>query len=253
LRNAQLLDEARQASATKSEFVSTISHELRTPLNVIIGYTDMLRDGEVGSLTPPQQEVFERIDTEAHGLFELIEATLQVGRIETGRDAVTLTRIPMTELISALQVVITAMPRPAAIDFEWDVSGDATGAMVTDFAKIALIARNLVRNAFKFTPSGGVVVRLDAQDGQLILAVSDTGIGIAAGSLPRIFEMFHQLDNGAARQRGGVGLGLYIVKRMVERLGGTIEVDSTVGQGSQFRVALPGHDAAEPDTVRGAA
>jgi signal transduction histidine kinase len=151
LRNAQLLEDARQASVMKSEFVSTISHELRTPLNVIIGYTDMLRDGAVGTLTSPQREVFERIDTEARGLFELIEATLQVGRIETGRDTVTLERMPMPELIGALQAAATALPRSAAIAFEWDAVPNPSGVMVTDLAKIVLIVRNLVSNALKFT------------------------------------------------------------------------------------------------------
>jgi signal transduction histidine kinase len=251
LRNAQLLEEARQASVMKSEFVSTISHELRTPLNVIIGYTDMLRDGAVGVLSAPQNEMFERIDTEARGLFELIEATLQVGRIETGRDTVSLARIPMPELIAALHAVVAALPRSPAVAFEWDVTRNPAGAMVTDVAKIGLILRNLVSNAFKFTPQGAVRVRLRTMEDRLIVAVEDTGIGIPRRSLPDIFEMFRQLDSGTARQHGGVGLGLYIVKRMVERLNGTIEVDSTEGKGSEFRVTLAGYEADE--RARGAA
>jgi signal transduction histidine kinase len=253
LRNAQLLEEARQASVMKSEFLSTVSHELRTPLNVIIGYTEMLRDGAVGILSSPQREVFERIDTEARGLFELIEATLQVGRIETGRDAVILARCPMQELIGALQAVVTALPRSAAVAFEWDPMPDPTGSMMTDTAKMVLILRNLVSNAFKFTAEGRVVVRLRTQESRLILTVTDTGIGIPAASFPIIFEMFRQLDSGAARQRGGVGLGLYIVKRTVERLHGTIVVDSKPGSGSEFCVTLPGYEAAENGVARSAA
>jgi len=253
LRNAQLLEEARQASVTKSEFVSTISHELRTPLNVIIGYTDMLRDGAVGRLTSSQQDMFERIDSEARGLFELIEATLQVGRIETGRDTVTLSRVPMPELLAALQGVATSLPRAAAIAFEWDAMSDPSGAMTTDLGKIVLILRNLLSNAFKFTLDGRVSVRVRAEGTNLVLVVADTGIGIPAASLPVIFEMFRQLDGGAARQRGGVGLGLYIVKRMVERLNGTVAVDSTPGRGSTFRITLPGYEADERVAARGAA
>ena len=252
LRNAQLLEEARQASLTKSEFVSTISHELRTPLNVIIGYTDMLRDGAVGMLTPSQHQIFERIDTEARGLFELIEATLQVGRMETCRDVVTLTRVPLRELIGALHTVVMSLPRSTAIAFHWDAMPDQSGTIVTDVPKIVLIVRNLVINAFKFTTQGWVIVRLRTDENRLVLTVADTGIGIAAGHLPIIFEMFRQLDNGAGR-RGGVGLGLYIVKQTVQRLNGTIAVDSTVGRGSEFRVTLPGCGADEQDRVRGAA
>jgi signal transduction histidine kinase len=251
LRNAQLLEEARQASVLKSEFVSTISHELRTPLNVIIGYTDMLRDGAHGALSAEQQEVFDRIDTEARGLFELIEATLQVGRIETGRDTVSLTRMPMAELITALRAVANTLPRPPAVAFEWDAR-DTSGTMVVDFAKLSLILRNLLSNAFKFTTRGRVLARLEARDRRLVLTVADTGIGIAADSLPVIFEMFRQLDPAAGRQRG-VGLGLYIVKQMVERLNGTIEVDSTPGAGSEFRVIVPGFESDEIRVAQGAA
>jgi signal transduction histidine kinase len=253
LHNAQLLEEARQASVMKSEFVSTISHELRTPLNVIIGYTDMLRDGVAGSLSSPQQEVFERIDTEARGLFELIEATLQVGRFETGRDTVTLTRVALPELVDALHAVVGALPRPAAVALEWDELTDRAGTMVTDVAKVGLIVRNLVSNAFKYTVEGQVAVRMRTTDSHLVLAVADTGIGIAAANLPVIFEMFRQLDSGSARQGGGVGLGLYIVKQMVQRLAGTIEVDSAPGRGSEFRVTLPGYEAEARNRARGAA
>jgi signal transduction histidine kinase len=252
LRNAQLLDEARQASVMKSEFVSTISHELRTPLNVIIGYTEMLRDGAVGMLTTPQHEIFERIDTEARGLFELIEATLQVGRIETRGATVTLARVPLPELVAALHAAMTTLPRPTTVTFEWRAMPDSSGTMVTDAAKVVLIVRNLVSNAFKFTSEGRVAVRLSTHGTQLILSVADTGIGIAPGNLPIIFDMFRQLDSGTAR-RGGVGLGLYIVKQMVQRLDGTIVVDSELGKGSEFRVAIPGYEADEQGIARGAA
>jgi signal transduction histidine kinase len=252
LRNAQLLDDARQASVMKSEFVSTISHELRTPLNVIIGYTDMLRDGAVGTLTTAQREVFERIDTEARGLFELIEATLQVGRIETGRDTVTLERVPMAQLIGALRAAATALPRSTLVAFEWEAPATPSGVMVTDLAKVVLVVRNLVSNALKFTPEGRVTVRLRTLQESLVLTVADTGIGIPEGSLPIIFEMFCQLDNGAERQSRGVGLGLYIVKQMVQRLNGTIAVKSTIGTGSEFRVVLPGYELEVVQIARGA-
>jgi signal transduction histidine kinase len=252
LRNAELLDEARQASVMKSEFVSTISHELRTPLNVIIGYTDMLRDDAVGALTAAQHEVFERINAEARGLFELIEATLQVGRIETRSDAVTLARVPMSGLIAALRAGVATLPRPATVDFAWDIMPDASGTMITDSAKVVLIIRNLVSNAFKFTSAGQVRVQARTHGRHLIVSVADTGIGIAPGSIPIIFDMFRQLDGGAARG-GGVGLGLYIVKQMVRRLHGAIEVDSALGQGSEFRVTLPGYEADERQIARGAA
>lgn len=239
LRNAQLLDDARQASALKSEFLSTVSHELRTPINVITGFTEMLRDGAAGPLTAQQADLLGRIDVRGRELFDLIEATLHVGRIETGRDAVTLAPIPLAELVQSLQACTEVLARAPSVAFRWDLPPDLDGVLITDAAKVPLIVRNLVSNAFKFTTSGSVTVRLLRGDDRITLEVCDTGVGIAADQVPLVFEMFRQLDNSPTRQHSGVGLGLYIVSRVVERLGGTITVESTVDEGSTFRVMLP--------------
>lgn len=242
LRNAQLLEDARQASSLKSEFLSTISHELRTPMNVMIGYTEMLRDGAAGALTHEQREIFDRIDSEARGLFELIDATLQVGRLETGRDAITLTRTAVGQLVEALRSVADRLPQPAQIGVAWDVRVPPSAEMVTDIRKVALILRNLVSNAFKFTAEGMVRILLHGEERHLVLVVHDTGMGIAEENLPLIFEMFRQVESGDSQRSGGVGLGLYIVKQMVQRLHGRVEVESQLGRGSTFRVTLPGYD-----------
>jgi signal transduction histidine kinase len=239
LRNAQLLDDARQASALKSEFLSTVSHELRTPINVITGFTEMLRDGAAGPLTPQQQDLLARIDLRGRELFDLIEATLHVGRIETGRDAVTMAPVPLSELVQSLQACTAVLARPPGVAFRWDVPSDLDGVLVTDTGKVPLIVRNLVSNAFKFTFEGSVTVRLLRGTDRIAIEVCDTGVGIADDQIPLVFEMFRQLDNSPTRQHGGVGLGLYIVSRVVERLGGTITVESALGRGSTFRVVLP--------------
>jgi len=240
LRNAQLLEEARHASALKSEFLSTMSHELRTPLNVMIGYTEMLRDDAAGRLSREQRDLVERLDARSRELLELIEATLQVGRFEVGCGMVEVAPVPLDALLAALEASTEGLPRPPQVRLEW-VPVLASGTVTTDRAKVALVVRNLVSNALKFTDEGTVTVHVRPQADQLLFEVADTGIGIAPDQLPVIFDMFRQVDTAPTCRRGGVGLGLYIVKQFVDRLGGTIDVESAPGRGTRFRVLLPGY------------
>jgi len=240
LQNARMVADLEAADRLKSEFVSTMSHELRTPLNVIIGYTEMLREGAVGPITAGQRELIDRLDARGRELLELIEATLHVGRLEAGRDMVEISAVPLRDLLQALHASTCGLPRVPEVAFEWETPEDVAQRIMTDRAKVALVVRNLVSNAFKFTSQGEVRVRLVVQAEALVIEVRDTGIGIGAEYLPIIFDMFRQVDGTTTRRHGGVGLGLYIVKQFVSRLGGTIEVTSTLGSGSRFRVVLPG-------------
>jgi signal transduction histidine kinase len=240
LSNAELLEEARRASALKSEFVSTMSHELRTPLNVMIGYAEMLRDGAAGPLARGQADLVDRLDARTRELLELIEATLQVGRLEAGRGGIDVAPVPLSELVDAVVASVASLPRPTGVELRWEPPAGG-GTVTTDRAKVVLIVRNLVSNAFKFTAQGEVTVRIQAEGSELRIVVRDTGIGIAEDQLPVIFEMFRQLGTGPADHRGGVGLGLYIVQQFVDRLRGTIEVESAPGRGTTFRVILPGY------------
>jgi signal transduction histidine kinase len=241
LRNAQLLEEAREASSLKSEFVSTMSHELRTPLNVLIGYAEVLRDEAAGPLSSEQRELIERMDLRSRELLELIEATLQVGRLEAGAVHVELGSIEIHALITSLQATTAGLPRRDEVRLEWRIEATPGGVLVTDPAKVALIVRNLVSNALKFTESGSVVVTVRPLRSQLEIAVADTGVGMAPEQVRLAFEMFRQLEANRGTRQGGVGLGLYIVDQLVKRLGGRIEVDSIPGHGSTFRVVLPGY------------
>ena len=240
LQNARLVADLEAADRLKSEFVSTMSHELRTPLNVIIGYTEMLREGAVGPITLGQRELIDRLDARGRELLELIEATLHVGRLEAGRDMVEISAVPIGDLLKALHASTAGLPRAPGVAFEWETPEDLAQRIMTDRAKVSLVVRNLVSNAFKFTSEGQVRMRLTVQNDALVIEVSDTGVGIGAEHLPIIFDMFRQVDGTTTRRHGGVGLGLYIVKQFVTRLGGTVEVTSTLGHGSRFRVVLPG-------------
>ncbi len=248
LANARLVEQLRTASQIKTEFVSTMSHELRTPLNVIMGYTDMIQE------MPPSElpELVKRIRAASRELLELIEATLNLNRLESGRDMAELEPVPLAPLWQELEEEFAALPRRAEVALRWITVGDVL--LLTDRRKLKIIVKNLVGNALKFTSSGEVVARVTATGNSCTLEVRDTGVGIPPEHLEGIFEMFKQVDSSDRRSYGGVGLGLYIVRRLVDQLVGDITVTSRPGRGTTFTVTLPlvAADAGGPG-VRGAA
>jgi signal transduction histidine kinase len=235
LENARLVEELRHANQLKSQFVSTMSHELRTPLSVILGYTDMLHDD---ALAPVERtRTLSRIRGAGLELLEMIEATLNLGRLEAGRDPACLETIAVPALLDELATEFAALTQRPATTLRWE---PVAGILLdTDRRKLRIIIKNLVGNALKFTPSGEVVIRCEARADRCAFVVRDTGIGIATERLPVIFEMFRQGDSSDSRSYGGVGLGLYIVQRLLDQLGGDIAVASAPGRGTIFTVTLP--------------
>jgi len=236
LHNARLVADLQAASRLKSEFVSTMSHELRTPLNVIIGFAEMAGDRALDEAE--RTRCLERVEHAGRELLTLVEETLEMGRIESGRDRLRLQPVVLGTLWRDLETSCRRMPKTKGVALRWGSCRDDL-SLVTDPHKLAVVVRNLVSNALKFTEQGEVAVRATVEDDAVALSISDTGIGIHPDDRGVIVEMFRQADSSDSRRFGGVGLGLHIVRRFVEQLGGSVELESTFGHGSTFTVRLP--------------
>jgi len=232
LANARLVAALQRADQVKNEFVSTMSHELRTPLGVIMGYTEILEDGDPSLW----RDAILRIKRSSTELLEMIEETLDLNRLESGRDVPSIATMTLRPFWEELGGELAALPRAEAVTLRFAPVPDAI--LATDRRKLRIIVKNLVGNALKFTARGMVEAACTVDEAGCTITVRDTGIGIAPNDLSSIFEMYRQADSSDRRAYGGVGLGLHIVQRLVEQLGGRIEVESTPGAGSLFRVTL---------------
>ena len=232
--------ELEQASSLKSQFLANMSHEFRTPLNAILGYTSMLLKGVLGPLTPEHTEGLTRVDSNSRHLLGIINDILDISRIEAGRMPLRITRFRLATLVA--EVLAELEPIIVQSDLAIATALDPRLPPVrTDRQKLKQIILNLLTNAVKFTPHGAVTVSaMPSEDPPgIAISVADTGVGIAAADQARIFEDFQQADNSPTRTYGGAGLGLSICNRLVIMLGGHINVESKLDEGSTFTVVLP--------------
>ena len=238
LENARLYTEAQEANRMKDEFLAVLSHELRTPLNAILGYARLLR----GNMLPADQveRGLETIERNSRWLSQIVDDVLDVSRIVSGKIRLDVQPVELPGIVD--NAVATVQPGADAKSVRVQTLLDPRiGPVSGDPDRLQQVVWNLLSNAVKFTPKGGrVQVRLERVNSHIELIVSDTGVGISSEFLPMVFERFRQADSGSTRKTGGLGLGLAIVRHLVEMHGGTVTAESAgVDQGATFTVKLP--------------
>jgi signal transduction histidine kinase/HAMP domain-containing protein len=231
--------ELERANRGKDEFLGVISHELRTPLNVIKGYTEIMLNEVLGAVNADQKKALQTISNQSMELFTMINGILQVTRIEAGAVQAATCDVRLGEVLDELRANYD-IPYGKDLTLVWDYPENLP-VLRTDDEKLKAILQNLINNAIKFTEKGSVTIsarHLPEADG-VEFQVADTGIGIPREKINTIFDMFQQVDSSATRKFSGVGLGLYIVKKFSELLGGSVHVASELGKGSVFTVHVP--------------
>jgi PAS domain S-box-containing protein len=240
---------ADEANLAKSNFLAVMSHELRTPLNAIGGYVQLMSMGVHGTVTPEQQEALDRIDRSQRHLLRLINDVLNLSRIEAGRVDYEVRKVSLSEIVRSVMPMIEPQVDAKHISIETAVPAKAEA--VADRDKVQQILLNLLTNATKFTPVGGsICVEADRDESNVHLRVIDTGVGIPAEMLDKIFEPFIQVDASRSRAAEGTGLGLAISRDLARGMGGDLTVRSTLGEGSAFQLTLPRNapEVSDPST-----
>ncbi|MBI4597662.1 MAG: HAMP domain-containing histidine kinase [Candidatus Omnitrophica bacterium] len=232
--NAQL----KQLNKSKSDFVSAVSHELRTPLAAIKGYASLLGSGQFGALAPPQQERIAKIEKHADLLAQFINNLLDIARIESGRVTMDQKEIPVQELLTSVHDVV--LPQMEAKRIAYQADPDGITHLLGDAQHLQRVFVNLLSNAIKYTPEGGSIrLSMEQERGAVVSSVADTGCGIPSEELPKLFQEFYRANDPVNQQIRGTGLGLALVKRIVEAHHGRIWAESVKGKGSTFFVELP--------------
>ncbi len=233
--NAKLSEVAEM----KEEFLALTTHDLRSPLTVISGVISFFTSGRLGELTPEQKNMVAMMERNAQSLIELVNDLLDASKLESGTMRLDVASIDLRALVDELHETMEPLVREKGLTLEEAMPADLP-LVEADRAKLRRVLVNLISNAIKFTGRGGEIsVRAVREDGEVRVAVSDTGVGIAPEDVARLFDKYEQARSRATRGEKGTGLGLYITKQLVELHGGEIKVESELGKGSTFSFTLP--------------
>jgi GAF domain-containing protein len=245
IENVRLFDEiqdkSRQlevASQHKSQFLANMSHELRTPLNAILGYTELMADGAYGEPSEKMRGILQRLEANGRHLLGLINDVLDLSKIEAGQLVLELSDYSVQDIAQTVRSTLEPLAADKKLAFKVELAPNLPSGR-GDGRRLTQVLINLVGNAIKFTDTGEVAIKAEANNGSFHVSVRDTGPGISAADQAKLFQEFQQADNAITRKKGGTGLGLAISKRIIEMHGGKIGVESRPGQGSTFAFTLP--------------
>lgn len=238
----ELTERLKQSLEAKSEFLANASHEIRTPLNGVIGFIDCLA-AERSRLSEEGQEQFRLLEGSAQSLLQIVNDVLDFSKLEAGQLQLEPTPCPVTDFIQRIHAHFQGMARLHKVVFAVDISPKLPEFILLDEGRTEQILGNLVSNAIKFSPGASVEIRVDwkaqGRQGELMISVVDSGIGIDSETLPYIFDAYTQADGSVTRRFGGTGLGLSICKKLADLMQARLLVHSTKGKGSEFTLAMP--------------
>ena len=234
-------EKAEHLAKLKAEFLNQVSHELRTPLAVIIGYIECITDGLYGQIEAKHQEILQVVAKQSTHLKNMIDQILIYSRLEASKQPLRIEEFLVSKIVNDLRDTFDFLCRQKGLELHWELSREVT-SLKSDAERLKEVLSNLLQNAVKYTDHGSIWVRLNhltASD-SIMIEVADTGVGIPEHCLSSIFEPFMQAHKTSSENlKGGIGLGLSIVKKHLEQIKGTITVESDVGKGSTFRIILP--------------
>jgi signal transduction histidine kinase len=239
IENTRLYRAVRQADESKSQFISIVSHELKIPMTSIRGYADLIRQGAAGDVAPQQIKFLNTIIDNVDRMADLVSDLSDISRIDTGRLRIQLEALPLSELVrnttAGMRPQFDARHQHVHLDLEQGLP-----MVLADYNRLMQILSNLLSNANKYTPDGGRVTVSAIKRGEGVrLSVQDTGIGLSEADQKRLFTQFFRSEEPEVREQAGWGLGLYVTRRLIEMMGGTIGMESELGAGSTFWIDLP--------------
>jgi signal transduction histidine kinase len=227
---------AEAASQAKTQFLATMSHEIRTPLNGVLGMAQVMEAGDLSTL---QRNRIGVIRKSGESLLTILNDILDLSKIEAGRLELEQVEFDLADLVASTCAAFTETVRGKELAFALEIEPDAGGVYLGDPLRVRQMLTNLLSNAIKFTDTGGLSVTVAALEAGFRLTVTDTGVGIAADRVGKVFEKFVQADSSTTRRYGGTGLGLAISRELAEAMGGAVSVESALGRGSSFMIDLP--------------